>query len=85
MSSELVATLVGLALLDSVNTSTLFLVMVVLLVARSPVGGRRKRDAAPRRVPAQHRPTADQLQARGDRVQLTVEIDEAARRTIAAS
>lgn len=37
MSSELAATLVGLALLDAVNTSTLFLVMAILLVARSPV------------------------------------------------
>lgn len=37
MTGDLVATLVGLALLDSVNTSTLFLVMVVLLTARSPI------------------------------------------------
>lgn len=37
MTGDLVATLVGLALLDSVNTSTLFVVMVVLLTARSPV------------------------------------------------
>jgi hypothetical protein len=37
MSTELVGALVGLALLDSINTSTLFLVMVLLLTARSPV------------------------------------------------
>ncbi len=37
MSAELVASLVGLGLLDSVNTSTLFLVMLVLLTARGPV------------------------------------------------
>lgn len=36
MTVELSAALVGLALLDSVNTSTLFLVMVVLLTARRP-------------------------------------------------
>lgn len=36
MDVELVVTLVGLALLDSVNTSTLFLVMVILLTARAP-------------------------------------------------
>lgn len=37
MSVELVAALAGLALLDSLNTSTLFIVMVVLLTARDPV------------------------------------------------
>lgn len=37
MTSDLVVTLTGLALLDSLNTSTLFLVMVVLLTARSPI------------------------------------------------
>lgn len=37
MSGELVAALAGLALLDSLNTSTLFIVMVVLLAARDPV------------------------------------------------
>lgn len=37
MTGDLLATLVGLALLDSVNTSTLFVGMVVLLTARSPV------------------------------------------------
>lgn len=37
MSGELVAALVGLALLDSLNTSTLFLVMVLLLTATSPI------------------------------------------------
>ena len=37
MTTELVLGLVGLALLDSVNTSTLFLVMVILLMARRPV------------------------------------------------
>lgn len=37
MAGGLVAGLVGLALLDSINTSTLFLVMVVMLTARHPV------------------------------------------------
>ncbi|WP_157973766.1 GAP family protein [Desertihabitans aurantiacus] len=37
MRSELVIALAGLALLDSLNTSTLFIVMVVLLSARDPV------------------------------------------------
>ncbi len=37
MDIELIVTLIGLALLDSVNTSTLFLVMVILLTARQPV------------------------------------------------
>jgi len=37
MSAGLVGALIGLALLDSINTSTLFLVMVVLLTARRPV------------------------------------------------
>jgi hypothetical protein len=37
MTTELVLGLIGLALLDSVNTSTLFLVMVILLMARRPV------------------------------------------------
>ena len=37
MSAELTVVLIGLALLDSVNTSTLFLVLVVLLTARRPV------------------------------------------------
>lgn len=37
MTGELVLTLIGLALLDSLNTSTLFFVMVVLLTARSPI------------------------------------------------
>lgn len=37
MSLELTASLTGLALLDSLNASTLFLVMVVLLTARRPV------------------------------------------------
>jgi cytochrome c biogenesis protein CcdA len=36
VSGELVAALVGLALLDSVNTSTVFLVMVIVLAARRP-------------------------------------------------
>ena len=38
MTPDLVAAFVGLALLDSLNTSTLFLVMVVLLTARRPTG-----------------------------------------------
>lgn len=37
MTTELVVALAGLALLDSLNTSTLFIVMVVLLGARDPV------------------------------------------------
>ena len=37
MSSELVAALVGLALLDAINTSTLFLIMVILLTGRRPI------------------------------------------------
>lgn len=37
MRSELVIALMGLALLDSLNTSTLFIVMVVLLGARDPL------------------------------------------------
>ena len=37
MDTGLIVTLVGLALLDSINTSTLFLVMVILLTARRPV------------------------------------------------
>jgi cytochrome c biogenesis protein CcdA len=37
MTTELVLGLVGLALLDSINTSTLFLVMVILLMGRRPV------------------------------------------------
>ena len=36
MDVDLVVTLVGLALLDAVNTSTLFVVMVILLTARTP-------------------------------------------------
>lgn len=37
MDAGLIVALIGLALLDSLNTSTLFLVMVILLTARRPL------------------------------------------------